>query len=506
MSQENSPPIDEMAAEKGLPMAPRWNPEQLAKEKAELQELAAQPLPSRAWGYVKRSGPGIMQSAMTLGAGSATASVIAGSLLGYKLLWVQPLAMFLGVMMLGALGNVVLTTRERPYKAFAKEMGIAIIFLWGLGTIIASIVWHFPQYTLAAGAVRDLVSLSGLSMSVGEGETGVLFTSFTSAGFWVGVITGITILAINITVVFGYGSGGKGVKIYEWFARIVIAMVILMFTVVFFASAFSGKIDWMELFKGFTGYYGIPRTGDSAVDARIITQVLGMLGAAVGINMTFLYPYTLLAKGWGHEHKSLARWDLGLTMLLPFSIVTSLIIIACAVGVNGDPKYDLYQGAGTVAFSIKPLDAAKSLTGVVAEGPARIVFCVGLIGMTLTAISAHMLVCGFTVCEMLGLKLTKKRFRLFALTPCIGVLGVVFSTPFWVPVVASAICLTMLPIAYFIFLVMNNRRSYIGEAVGKGPVRWLVNAILLVALCFTCLATCIKLKSDVIDKVLSWFN
>ena len=57
----------------GLPMSPKWDPEKLAAEKKELTQLEARPLLPRAWGYVKRTGPGLLQSAMTLGAGSATA-------------------------------------------------------------------------------------------------------------------------------------------------------------------------------------------------------------------------------------------------------------------------------------------------------------------------------------------------------------------------------------------------------------------------------------------------
>ena len=65
-------------ATKGLPMTSKWDPEKLAQEVAELKALEKQPLPSRAGGYIKRTGPGLLQSAMTLGAGSAVASVVAG--------------------------------------------------------------------------------------------------------------------------------------------------------------------------------------------------------------------------------------------------------------------------------------------------------------------------------------------------------------------------------------------------------------------------------------------
>ncbi|MDR1492674.1 MAG: divalent metal cation transporter [Planctomycetaceae bacterium] len=488
---------------KGLPMTAKWDPEKLEKEKAELRALESQPFFTRAKAYIKRSGPGLLQSAMTLGAGSAAASVVAGASFGYKLLWVQPLAMFLGVLMLGALSNIVLTTGERPYKAFMRELSIILVFLWAFGTIFASVIWHFPQYGLAAGAARSLVTeFTGAEMEnmvdkidkttlqpVVNPATGrpEQEKKFTPTGYFTSFAVGLLILAINCTVVFNYGSGSKGIKIYEWFLRAMIALVIIMFAIVVVANI--RKLQWLELLKGVAGYYGIPNS-----KPETITTVLGMLGAAVGINMTFLYPYSLLAKGWGKEHKTLARWDLGLSMFLPFAIVTSLIMIAMTVS-------GIYTGEDVVNTNISPIKAAASLTGVLGEKLGRLVFYLGLIGMTCSAVSTHMVVCGFTMCEMLGLEYTKTRFRLFALTPSIGVFGVVFSLPLWFPVAASAICLTMLPVAYFIFLILNNKRSFIGDAVGKGLGREIFNVLLVIALIMATIGAFVKVKQGVYDKI-----
>ena len=481
---------------KGLPMTAKWDPEKLEREKAELRELATQPFFTRAKAYIKRSGPGLLQSAMTLGAGSATASVVAGASFGYKLLWVQPVAMFFGVMMFAALGNIVLTTGERPYKAFMRELSIILVFLWAFGTIFASVIWHFPQYSLAAGSARTLVE-EFTPMTIQEDvlnndgqplmdKDGKPVKQFTVQGYLVSFGMGLLILGVNCLVVFGYGSGSCGIKIYEWFLRVMIALVVLMFGMVFIVN--FKNIQWLEMLKGFTGYYGIPDK-----DPQTIVMVMGMLGAAVGINMTFLYPYSLLAKGWGEEHKTASRWDLGLTMFLPFVLVTSLIMIGMTV--SGVYEVD---GART---SMTPLQAAASLEKVLGKGPALLVFCSGLIGMCCTAISAHMVVCGFTMCEMLGLEYTKTRFRLFALTPAIGFFGVVSNLPLWLPIVASAICFTMLPIAYLIFLILNNKRSYIGDAVGKGLKRELFNVVLVMALVFASIGATIQIKQRVIDKV-----
>lgn len=481
-AEKTTAPQGASSADAGLPMSPKWDPEKLAAEKAELQRLASLPLGPRSLGYVKRTGPGLLQSAMTLGAGSATASVLAGASFGYKLLWVQPLAMLLGVFMLGALSNVVLTRGERPYKSFGREIWKPLVFLWAFATVFASVIWHFPQYGLVAGAARDLAGAAGMTVA---GEGGAL----TGAGYLISFLAGGLILAMNITVVFNYGKGAKGVKIYETFLRCMIALVILFFLLV--CALNVGNINWVELFKGFIGWYGIPANAEGVIETKTYLQVLGMLGASVGINMTFLYPYSLLAKGWSEDHKALARWDLGMTMFLPFVIVTSLIMIGMvATGV--------YDGVDGVRDGMKPLEAAAAFHGIPF---GNVIFCLGLIGMCGGAISAHMVACGFTMCEMLGLDMTQKRFRIFALTPCVGFFGVVVTLPMWFPVLASAICLTMLPIAYFIFFVLNNKRSYIGDAVGKGWKRAFVNVILALALVFTTVSAAISLKSAVIDKI-----
>jgi Mn2+/Fe2+ NRAMP family transporter len=218
-----------------------------------------------------------------------------------------------------------------------------------------------------------------------------------------------------------------------------------------------------------------------------------MLGAAVGINMTFLYPYSLLAKGWRGEHKTLARWDLGMSMFLPFVLVTSLVIVGMTVS-------GVYDGNDILRDGLKPLEASRSLSDVLGEKLGRVIFDLGLIGMTAGAISTHMVVCGFTWSEMLGLKQSKTLFRIFALTPAIGILGVVADLPFWFPVAASAVCFAMLPIAYLTFLIMNNKRSYIGDAVGKGFSRMLFNFILVVALCMATIGSIIQINSRVIQN------
>jgi hypothetical protein len=85
--------------------------------------------------------------------------------------------------------------------------------------------------------------------------------------------------------------------------------------------------------------------------------------------------------------------------------------------------------------------------------------------------------------------------------PVIGILGVAFPSPLWMPIVASAIALTLLPIAYITFFLMSNRRSYLGEAVGAGIRRVLFNTAMIVAIVFASVGSAIKIKTGVINKL-----
>ena len=64
--------------------------------------------------FVRLSGPGWLQSAITLGGGSLAGALFLGVLGGSKLLWLQLMAISMGVVMLSAISYVTLSTGERP--------------------------------------------------------------------------------------------------------------------------------------------------------------------------------------------------------------------------------------------------------------------------------------------------------------------------------------------------------------------------------------------------------
>ena len=68
------------------------------------------------------------------------------------------------------------------------------------------------------------------------------------------------------------------------------------------------------------------------------------VATAVGINMTFLLPYSMLKKGWGKEHRGLAIFDLSTGLFVPFLLATSCVVIAAASQFHAKPDSSLIMG------------------------------------------------------------------------------------------------------------------------------------------------------------------
>ncbi len=451
MSEDNEPHVrglGHMAAD----------PQVLARERETLEALAKEGPVKRYKGYWSLTGPGWLQSAFTLGGGSAVASLYLGAHYGYELMWVQPLAMTVGIIMLAACAHQTLSTGVRPFAAMSRFIHPGVAWAWALATLVSSWVFHFPQYSLAAGVTEDITTLV-----TGWSPQGAVRTAFLLA-------IGAVVLAVSTAITWNYGRGIRGIRLYERTLKAFIAMIIIAFGLVVARGAISGTIDWGAMARGF-----IPTSIPS--DAQGVTTVMGAFGAAVGINMTFLFGYSLLARGWGTAHRGLARFDLVTGMLLPYAIVTSLIIIAAASTIYGTefaPQQILPANAGVLIGS----------SGV-GEFTGRVVFALGILGMALSTITLQMIVAGFVVCELFGWDAQGPRFRWACLVPAPAMFGVVLweTMGTWVALPAFTIGLIMLPIAYVSWFVLQNSDGLLGEHRPRGvsAVRWNVAMSIAVA-------------------------
>ena len=296
----------------GLPMVATPSPEKLAEERKTLVELEHQGFAARTRGYWNFVGPGYMQSALTLGSGSVASALFGGAVFGYRLLWVALVAMLLGMIMLAAVSHQTLSTGLRPLDAMKRYAGAPFAWAWAGGALIACIVWQFPQFSLAGAVAVDMGKVLGLTLKP----------------WWVGV----AVLVWAGGVSMSYGSSARWIRGYEKMLKYMVWMVVVCLGL---SVMKTGVNDWGALLRGF---YAFEIPGEQN-GVRGIDIVLGGLAAAVGVNMVFLYPHSLLAKGWGREHRRLARFDLFTGMVLPFTLATSLLIIATANTLHLDPSF-----------------------------------------------------------------------------------------------------------------------------------------------------------------------
>ena len=450
------------------------DPEVVSREIAELRALQSQGRWARVKWYFSKSGPGWMQSAMTLGGGSAMASLFSGAFLGYQLLWVQPIAMLIGIIMLSALAHQTLCKGERPFHAMKTFVGSGVAWAWAICTVAATMVWHFSQYSLAAGMTLDLAeAFGGFHLEPGSVWQNIVL-----------LLIAFVILFFACKIVWNYGKGSRGVKIFENIVKCIVWFIIFAFATVVIVCSFSEPgIDWGAVGQGFLpfsfegGFHlNIPE------DSTGVSIFIASISAAVGINMTFLFGYSFLAKGWTKEYTGLARFDLLTGMLIPYTLATSLMIIAAGTPLH--PPEFLASGQ----TNISPIAAASMLEAAgLSPLVSRLIFGLGIIGMCLNAIILHMLVCGFAVCEIFKIDASSWKYKLATLMPVPGVLGAILWSKIgtWIAIPTSAIALIMLPVAYIGFFLLNNSAKYLGEDMPRGRVRFWWNTAMVTAILIT---------------------
>lgn len=442
-------------AERGLPMVAPRDLEDLKAEREYLRGVDARRPFFRRWGgYWKLTGPGWMQSAITLGAGTAGSTILAAATYGYQLMWLPPVAMALGVAVFAAIGRQTLITGRRPYEVFKKDLHPMLAVFWGLSVLVSSVIFQFPQYALGTDVLRDILAVAGV-----DAPKAAIVAFF---------------LVASTAICWSYGKGSrKAVRGFERTLKYLLLFMVAAFALVVVKTGIDGK----ALVKGLFGFT-IPKSREG------IALILGQLGAAVGVNMTFLYPYALLSRRWGKDHLGLKSFDLGVSMFLPFVLATGFVSIACA--------NTLYAHGIKVRGAV---DAAHALAPLVGLTLGRVVFSLGILSMCFTTMVLEMLIAGFVLSEMFGFPLHGKAYKAATMTANIGVLGAFASLPFWVPVVASSFNLVMMPVAYLAFFILHNSRRYLGGDVVRGGKGAVWNALLVLAILAVTAGAVVKIAS-----------
>ena len=179
--------------------------------------------------YLKLSGPGWHQGAITLGGGSLAGSLYIGIIGGYDMMWLQPLMMIFGVVMLSAIAYVTLSTGERPFQAINKHVNPVLGWGWAIATLMANLVWAMPQFSLGTAALKQ--------------NLGIINNEYVAA---------ILLFVIAGVVVWFYESGGKGTKAFEILLKVMVGIIVLCFFLVVVTMTFSGAgLPWGRILWGF---------------------------------------------------------------------------------------------------------------------------------------------------------------------------------------------------------------------------------------------------------------
>jgi hypothetical protein len=507
----------------------------IEEEKQYLANAEASGIGSRLFAYTKLSGPGWLQSAITLGGGSLASSLFLGVLAGFSLLWLQPVAIILGVIMLSAISHVTLSTGQSPFISINTEINPVLGWGWAIATIMANVVWCLPQFSLGTAAITQNLA-PGLNHT--EGKVGIC----------------AVLLIVACLVIWAYDKGNKGVKIFDWILKIMVGLVVVSFLGVVINMAISGKLDWNAIGRGFIPDLSLlskpaeiyepylEQTGEfrSFWENKIVgTQRDVMIAAAataVGINMTFFMPFVLLRRRWGREHRGLAKFDLWTALLIPYVVATSCVVIAAGSQFNGKPEsaYENYtertlypnlekgfndliksrveHETGQDMFaSLAPVqqdelfanlpEANKQLAAMLVKRDAfnlaasleslfdnkdfsHYIFGIGVVGMALSTIIILMTINGHAVCEVLGKPHKGPVFLGGSLIAGIGVLGpfVWSDAAFWLAVPTSILGFTLIPVAYLSFFLLINNKKILGKQRPMGVARFIWNTGLLIAL------------------------
>jgi len=448
------PAVDSRSRAALYPIAESIPSEALDAEVRELERLARLPLHRRIPGYLRLGGPGFMGAALTLGAGSLTASMLSGARFGYRTMWLIWLSMGVGVFMLAVMvrftckgGFRVIQEQNRRHGRFIGSFLTGII-----GCLAVAIIFNAGQVSLGAHLMASLGDLGGVSIS--RGAAAALYAILT---MW---------------ILLSYGRGGRrGTRFVEGFMKASIAVMLIAFGL---SLALVG-VDWGAMLRG-TFVPWLP-SGGEGVDLFIASSA-----SAVGVMDWVFLHYAGLARGWGPRHETLGRMDIGMGLFLPFVLI-NVLVVALFAGTFFGPGLEAPQSAPELAQALAPLLGARA---------AEALFFVGFLAVPITTTVGMSLAGAMGVHEALGWEPDVRSWKwiLAIALPQIGLIGAWAANPVWIVItIAAFLSLSGNVIGCSMYLLFNDpevlgddRNTSVGWNVGLLLGITLMNATAIVYL------------------------
>ncbi|WP_419948600.1 NRAMP family divalent metal transporter [Candidatus Palauibacter sp.] len=403
------------------PIARRIPRAVLDAEADRLADLARAPAHRRLGGYVRLAGPGFMGAALTLGAGTLTASMLSGATFGYRTLWLIWLSAGLGLFMMAAMarftckgGFRVIQVQNRRHSWVIGSLMTALV-----GTAGVAVIFNFGQVALGTHLIESLAPFAGFSF-----PAEVNWVIYAAATTW---------------LILSYGRRrGAGTRLVEAVMKGAIALMIVAFGAVLLVVG----VDWAAAARG--AFVPWLPGGGEGLDLFIASSA-----AAVGVMDWVFFHYAGLGRGWGRKHESLARFDLLGGLFLPFVIVNFLVIGVFAGTLF--PQGIAPESAPELAAALMPL-----------LGPtwSQILFYVGFLAVPVTTTVGMSLAGAMAIHEAFGWEpdTSSWRWKISALLPQIAFLAAWNARPVWLVIaIAAFLSLANNVVGWSMYLLLNDR-------------------------------------------------
>ena len=244
-------------------------------------------------------GPGIFAIGYTIGTGSVTTMIKAGSEHGMQLLWVLMLSCLFSWVLIEAYGRYALVTGETALNAFRKRLKF--------GNVIAILI----IVGISFGQWNSLIGILGISANAIFESLALFFPVMKGQEYaWVLAI-GIIVISLMYYILW---KGSYGI-----FEKILIVFVSLM-GLSFILSLFVVIPDAAEIASGF-----IPSVPDGEDVGILIPAFVGTTMAAA----TFISrPLFIQGKGWTKNNLKDQQKDAFWAAMLIFIISGSIMAVA----------------------------------------------------------------------------------------------------------------------------------------------------------------------------------
>ncbi len=366
-------------------------------------------------------GPGIFAIGYTIGTGSVTSMIVAGSTYGMQLLWVLLISCFFSGLLMYAYGNYALISGETALYSFKKHIKggkiIAILIIIGIS---------FGQW-------NSLMGILGISASIIYEIFLIYFPQLEGFKYETVLIVAIVVIAIMYALLLV----GK----YTFFEKILVIFVTIM-GLSFIISLFMVYPLPIEVVQGL-----IPSVPNVEGGKMMVAAFVGTTMAAA----TFLSrPLFVKGKGWTIKNRSQQKKDAIIAAILVFIISGSVMAVASgALFHQGQPVTEVLDMVNT----LEPVAGKFALT----------LFFFGTLSAGLSSIFPCLLIAPILVADYQSgeLDTSSKQFRIITFIACLFALIVpIFgANPIQMQIVSQVFNVFVLPVVIIgIMLLINNKK------------------------------------------------